>query len=145
MVTHDRNVMRHFLLTAWRKARAGEPLEPLERQIAEVVRQHPEYHALLEDESAEERDFPPEAGQTNPFLHLSLHLALIEQIATDRPPGLRALYQQMTAGAFDRHEAEHRVIDCLALTLWEAQRTGRHPDETEYLESLRRLLGKQRK
>ncbi|MEJ2327853.1 MAG: DUF1841 family protein [Chromatiaceae bacterium] len=140
MFTPDRSSMRRFFIDAWKKACAGEPLEALERQIAEVVRQHPEYHGTLTDaDVVEDKDFPPEAGQTNPFLHLGLHLAILEQITTDRPAGVRALYQRITAKATDTHQAEHEMMDCLALGLWEAQRAGRKPDETAYLECLRRL------
>jgi hypothetical protein len=140
MFTQDRSSVRRFLIDAWRKARAGEPLDALERQIADVVRQHPEYHGTLTDaDVVEDKDFPPEAGQTNPFLHLGLHLAILEQVTTDRPPGVRALYQRITAKAMDTHEAEHEMMECLALGLWEAQRAGREPDETAYIECLRRL------
>ena len=132
--------MRRFFIDAWRKARAGEPLQALERQIAEVVREHPEYQGLLTDTAhVEDKDFPPEAGQTNPFLHLGLHLAILEQISTDRPPGVRALYQRISAKTVDTHQAEHAMMECLALGLWEAQRAGREPDETAYIECLRRL------
>jgi hypothetical protein len=133
--------MRRFFIEAWRKARTGDPLEPLERQIADIVQAHPEYHGLLEaGEAAEGSEFPPESGQTNPFLHLSLHLAVLEQIGTDRPPGLRAIYQRLTAAVIDRHATEHHMMECLAQSLREAQRTGRPPDEADYLTRLRRLI-----
>jgi len=107
-----------------------------------VIQAHPEYHALLEGEDrALARDFLPEHGETNPFLHLGLHLAILEQVATDRPPGIRALYQRVAQGSGDAHRAEHRIMECLGQSLWEAQHAGRPPDEQGYLACLRRLAG----
>ena len=123
---------------AWQKARGGQPLSPLEAQIAGVIEQHPEYHQDIADLDAD-RDYPPEAGQTNPFLHMGLHLSLREQIATDRPAGIAAIYAGLLARDGDPHAVEHRMIDCLAETLWQAQRDGGLPDEGRYLERLRRL------
>lgn len=141
MFTNDRAAMRRFFIEAWRKERTGDPLEPLERQIADIIRAHPEYHGLLAaGEAAEGSEFPPESGETNPFLHLSLHLAILEQIGTDRPPGLSAIYQRLIAAAIDRHETEHRMMECLAQSLWEAQQAGRPPDEAAYLACLQRLI-----
>ena len=141
MFGSDRESMRRFYVEAWRKAQAGERLEPMERLVAEVVADHPEYQALLApgNEGVMARDYQPEDGQTNPFLHMGLHLALREQVATDRPPGVRAVFERLAARTDGTHEAEHRMIECLAETLWEAQRDGRPPDEAAYLESLRRL------
>lgn len=142
MFTQDRDAMRRYFLEAWRKAREGMPLEPLEAQIAAIVRAHPEYHALLDDaDAALTRDFVPEGGQVNPFLHLSLHLAILEQVATDRPAGIRASYQRLAADTGNPHEAEHRIMDCLAESLWEAQRSGSEPDERAYLGCLQRGSG----
>ncbi len=140
MFSPDRDTLRRYLASAWHKANAGLPLEPLEHQIAELVREHPEYQPLLEDtEAAISRDFAPEAGETNPFLHLGLHLALLEQISTDRPPGIRDRYQHLVRRTGDAHTAEHLAMECLAQALWEAQRAQRQPDEAAYLECLARL------
>jgi hypothetical protein len=106
-----------------------------------LIEQHPEYHALLErDPEALGRDWTPESGQANPFLHLGLHLAIREQVATDRPPGIAAIHRELTARLADPHEAEHRMLERLGEALWQAQRSARAPDEGAYLESLRRLL-----
>jgi hypothetical protein len=136
----DRSGLRRLYLEAWRKARERRPLEPLENQIVGVIELHPEYQSLLADHSAAlDRDFAPEQGQTNPFLHMGLHLAIRDQVATDRPPGVRAVYQRLAARMDDRHEVEHRMMDRLAEALWQAQRSGRPPDESAYLRSLRQL------
>jgi hypothetical protein len=131
--------MRRVFLETWRKAREGLPLEPLEATLAEVIAAHPEYHRALEDPEAVDRDYLPEGGESNPFLHLSLHLALAEQLAADRPAGIRDLFQSLAGGAADRHHLEHAVLECLAEALWSAQRAGRPPDEEAYLECVRRL------
>ena len=137
----DRSSLRRMFLDAWRKHVEGRILEPLEAQIAAVVAEHPEYQALLEDDAALDRDWTPEHGATNPFLHMSLHLAIREQVATDRPAGIAAVHSALSDAA-GRHEAEHRMLECLGAALWESQRSGRAPDESAYLDTLRRLTGR---
>lgn len=140
----DRQELRRVYREAWRKSRAGEPLEPLEAALAGVIAEHPEYHRALEDAEALTRDYPPDGGEGNPFLHLGLHLALAEQLAADRPPGIRALYQELAGRFGDRHDLEHGLLECLAEVLWSAQRAGVPPDEGAYLECARRLLRRRR-
>ncbi|MBU0498634.1 MAG: DUF1841 family protein [Gammaproteobacteria bacterium] len=136
----DRQSIRRYFIDCWRKRLDGQPLEPLERLVVEVLLEHPEYHPLLgSPEEAIERDFPPEQGHPNPFLHLGMHISLREQLASDRPPGIRDLYQKITAKTADSHETEHRLMECLGLILWEAQRDNRMPDDKAYLECIRRL------
>ena len=134
----DRNELRRMYVDAWRKAEAGEKLSPLESQIAQVVRDHPEYQALM-TEAALESSFTPEGGQANPFLHMGLHLAIREQVATDRPSGISIIFNKLFTSCQDSHEAEHRMLECLAETLWEAQRNNAMPDESAYLERLGKL------
>jgi hypothetical protein len=129
----SRDELRRVYVEAWRKRRAGLPVEPLEAQVADVIALHPEYHAALEHDEA------PEGGQSNPFLHMGLHLAVRDQVATDRPAGLRAAFTALAQRLGSAHEAEHRIIGCLAEAMWEAQRTGRPPDERAYLEAVLRL------
>ena len=135
--------MRRAYVDAWSKSRAGQPLEPLERLLAEIIAEHPEYHAPLESPDALVREFPPEAGRSNPFLHLGLHVAIREQLATDRPPGLRGLYTALLPRFADAHVLEHALMECLAETLWDAQRAGAAPDEARYLARVRRLAERQ--
>jgi hypothetical protein len=134
----DRRELRQMYVDAWRKAREGAALSPLEAQIVQVIGDHPEYRAAVSGDDLE-RSYTPEEGRTNPFLHMGLHLALRDQVATDRPPGIREAFSKLAARAGDRLAAEHRAIDCLAETLWEAQRANTTPDEQAYLEKLRRL------
>lgn len=138
----NREELRRVYCTAWDKHQKGLPLEALEQQLVAVIGLHPEYHALLADrDAALARDFTPEAGQTNPFLHMGMHLAIREQLATDRPAGITAAYAELMAHVQDTHEAEHRMMECLGEALWQAQRSGQTPDETRYLACLRKLCG----
>jgi hypothetical protein len=139
MFSQERDDLRQAYLTAWRKACANEPLEPLERQIVEVVSKHPEYHALLEKgEDSLGREWQPEGGETNPFLHMGLHIALHEQLSVDRPSGIRRLYQAMIEACLgDVHAAEHRMLECLAEELWKAQRQGREFRSKSYLKCIK--------
>ncbi|MEK6748524.1 MAG: DUF1841 family protein [Pseudomonadota bacterium] len=136
-----RDQLRGYYVAAWQKHLAAQPLEPLEAQIVEVILLHPEYHALLNSGvDAVGRDYNAPFGEQNPFLHMGLHLALREQLAMDRPAGLRALYRQVVAKVGDEHSAAHRMHACLAETLWEAQQHKALPDESAYLERVRGLL-----
>jgi Domain of unknown function (DUF1841) len=136
----DRSSLRRSYVEAWRKRRAGAPLEPLEHQIADVVELHPEYHPVLEqDAGALQRDYSPESGESNPFLHMGMHLAIREQVATNRPAGISTIHAELSRRLGDAHEAEHRMIECLGEALWRAQRNGVPPDEGAYLEALRSL------
>jgi hypothetical protein len=138
--SQSREELRRAYVEAWRKHRERAPMEPLEAQIANVIALHPEYHASLEhSEGSLARDYSPEGGQSNPFLHMGLHLAVRDQIATDRPLGIRALYEEIARRRGDEHAAEHAMIECLAEAIWESQRSGLPPDERAYLENVRRL------
>jgi hypothetical protein len=134
-----REELRRRYRDAWERRRAGLPLEPLDATIADVIELHPEYQAVLESPQAIEPAYTVAQGQVNPFLHMGLHLALREQLATHRPAGIDAVHARLARRLGDAHEAEHRMIEVLAQTLWEAQRAGRAPDERAYLERLLKL------
>lgn len=136
--SQDRNSLRAMYADAWRKQRDGLPLTALEAQIATVIGEHPEYEQAVTGDLQQE--FTVEGGETNPFLHMGLHLSVREQVATDRPPGIRTVFEQLATKTGDAHTAEHRMIDCLAEVMWVAQRDNQPPDEQEYLQQLRRLL-----
>ena len=137
---HNRDELRRMYLESWHKFSQRAPLEPLEAQVAAVIAEHPEYIAWLESgEQALGAEFTPEGGQQNPFLHMGLHLAIREQVATDRPQGIAAVHDTLSKRMGGAHAAEHAMLEPLAETLWEAQRNGRAPDEQAYLEKLRTL------
>lgn len=131
---------RQLFYSSWHKYRSAQPLLPLEQQLVDVISHHPEYHALLEQtDTHRDQAWFPELGQTNPFLHMGLHLAIREQIGTDRPHGIATVYQNLLHSGQDTHDVEHKMIDCLAEALWQAQRDARQPDESAYLDALTAL------
>lgn len=137
MFTPSRDQARHFLADAWAKYRAHSPLTGLEQLAVEIIVLHPEYHGVLE--SAErhlQRDYSPEQGDINPFLHLSLHLAIAEQLSIDQPTGIRAQFERLATAKGDRHAALHAVLECLGEVIWQAQRHGTAPDGAHYLSCL---------
>ncbi|MEP6657824.1 MAG: DUF1841 family protein [Betaproteobacteria bacterium] len=139
MFTPSRDEARRFLIEAWQKYNAGSPLTALERMAAGIVALHPEYQPVLDSPKRHvERDFHPESGEVNPYLHLSLHLAVAEQIAIDQPPGLRAQYERLKLARDDEHQALHAVLECLGEVVWHAQRRGGTPDAALYLACLAR-------
>lgn len=141
MFNPSRDQVRQFFIDAWRKHREKATLSQMEDIAAELVFQHPEYQALLEDPEAVARDFRPENGSINPFLHLSLHLAIHEQLTIDQPPGIRAAYDAcLRHRADDRHAALHDLLEALGETLFEAQRSGRPLDAAAYLENVRKRV-----
>ena len=134
----SRDEVRQVYLNVWRKLQQQKILEPMEALIAEVIEVHPEYHAMLEDDDAAQDDFSPEQGQTNPFLHMGMHIALREQASGDRPVGVQEIHQKLCANR-GQHEAEHAMMECLGEALWNAQRNGTEPDMTSYLDCLKKL------
>lgn len=136
MFNPSRDEVRAFFRDAWRKARAGEVVTPLESMAITWIHQHPEYHAVLQQQDAP--DFSVEGGQSNPFLHLSMHLSIDEQLSIDQPHGIRQATQLLATRLGDLHEAHHQVMECLGDMLWTAQRTGLPPDGERYLECIRR-------
>lgn len=133
----NRDQARRFFIEAWRKFRAKHPLEPIESLAVEHILRHPEYHGLLQDEEASlGREWLPEMGETNPFLHLGLHLAISEQLSIDQPTGIVACYRRLLERLGDEHAAQHAVMECLVEMIWQAQRHQRPPDAAAYLACL---------
>ncbi|HUX30406.1 MAG TPA: DUF1841 family protein [Thiobacillus sp.] len=142
MFNPSRDQVRQFFFDLWAKYRAGQPLTGAEQPALEVVLAHPEYHALLDQPARYiERDYLPESGETNPFLHLSIHLAISEQVSVDQPPGIRDRYQRLLQQHGDAMDAQHTVMDCLAEMIWQVQRHRTAFDSTAYLYCLDLKLG----
>lgn len=136
MFSPSRDEVRQFFCEVWRKHPTSQPLLGAEQTALGVVLQHPEYHALLTDPAAAlAREWTPEGGAMNPFLHLSLHLAIAEQLSIDQPPGIRAAFARLLA-RMETHDAEHVLLETLAETLWAAQRQGQMPDTQVYLDAI---------
>jgi hypothetical protein len=137
----DRSQMRQVFFQAWEKFHKGEELEGVEPLVIDVLHRHPEYHEVVGRPDAHaDKDYHPEAGQENPFLHMGMHMALAEQVGMDRPEGIRTVYEQLGAGLGDTHAVEHAMMECLGQALWQAQRNGQsEPDEAEYMDCLRQL------
>ena len=133
----SRDEARNFLFESWRKRRAGELLTPLEDLAAQLIGKHPEYHAVLENpERYQDKDYPPEHGTTNPFLHLMMHLTIEEQISINQPAGIRAHFMRLTQQYESEHDAQHRMMECLGEMVWQAQRDKTQPDAAIYLACL---------
>ena len=141
MFNPSRDQARAFLFDLWEKHSAGHALTALESMALAIVLEHPEYHAYLGDrERYLDRDWRPEGGETNPFLHLQMHLAIEEQLSIDQPPGIRAAVEVLARKHGSMHDARHDVMDCLAEVIWNAQRHGAAFDNAAYLECLQRKV-----
>jgi Domain of unknown function (DUF1841). len=142
MFSPSREQVRQFFFDVWAKYRAGQALAGAEQTALEAILVHPEYQAALDaPERYRDRDYAPEAGETNPFLHLSMHVSIAEQISIDQPPGVRERYQKLLAQHGDAMAAQHAVMDCLAEMIWQSQRTATPYDAVAYLACLDAKLG----
>lgn len=131
---------RQMFFDSWHKQRNKQPLTPLEQEIAQVIQAHPEYHAIIENSNKfQEHTYYPELGETNPFLHMGLHLGIREQVMTNRPAGIHALYQNLVMKYHDPLHVEHLMMEQLAECLWLAQKNNTAPDEEQYLAMLHAL------
>lgn len=135
MYTNNRDAYRQFFFTVWQKHEKKLPLEPMEARLLTIILQHPEYHYLFNQPGKwEHQEF---ALEENPFFHMSLHTALIEQIQTNRPPGIAAIYQELITRHHPAHDVEHLMMEQLCKAMALAQETGTTPSDQEYLDLLR--------
>lgn len=135
-MSDDRDALRKVFFEAFRKHKQQTPVETLEAQLIDIMLMHPEYHTLLEKpEDFGDKDFLHE----NPFLHMSLHQAVREQVNTDRPFGIKQIHRDLTHKLGDVHEAEHRMMECLGQMMWQMQQNQKIPSEQDYLELLKKL------
>ena len=143
MFAPSQNDVRRFFCDAYRKRREGGVMTPLETLAADWVDEHPEYHADLADvDAALAAVFDVEAGRTNPFLHLSMHLSITEQVSIDQPRGIKQAFELLAAKRGSAHEAQHEVMECLGQMMWESQRSGLPPDGEKYIDCVRRSATK---
>ena len=136
-----REEVRRFFCDNWKKKNENHILDSMEMLAGDWMQEHPEYHALLADpEGAVEQDYTPERGETNPFLHLSMHLSISEQISINQPPGIKEIAEKLAKKLGSEHEAQHRIMECLGQVMWEAQREGTPLNPENYLEALKKLV-----
>lgn len=139
MFNPSREQARQFFFDTWRKYRQREMLSAMEDMALEVILLHPEYHAMLDDaERYQDKDYLPEMGDTNPFLHMSMHIAIKEQLSIDQPVGIRKRFERLMKKIGDEHAVMHQVMECLAEMIWQSQRNRSALDSTVYFECLDR-------
>jgi hypothetical protein len=113
----------------------------MESLASDWMLQHPEYHAILTDpENSISQDYTPERGESNPFLHLSMHVSISEQISIDQPQGIQVILGKLAQRLGSEHEAQHAMMECLGQVMWEAQREGQALSPEKYLEALKKLV-----
>ncbi|MGZ8269555.1 MAG: DUF1841 family protein [Methylophilus sp.] len=138
----SRDEVRDFFFESWRKFNAQLPLTDLEKITVSVIHMHPEYHAILNSpEQFKHQAYFPEMGETNPFLHMSLHLSVLEQIGINQPIGIADIYAKLKLKHQEEHLAQHDLLDCLAETIWLAQRNQTSLDADHYLTLLQQKAG----
>ena len=139
MFTPSQHDVRQFFCEAHQRQRDAAPLTPMQARAADWIALHPEYHADLADPSAAQAAvYDVQAGRTNPFLHLSMHVSIDEQIGIDQPRGIKQAVELLAARLGSVHEAQHAVMECLGEMIWASQRSGLPPDGEKYLECVRR-------
>jgi len=133
---HD---VRRFFCEVLAKERQRLPLTPMETLAAQWIAEHPEYHAELADvDAALAASYTVEEGRSNPFLHLSMHLSISEQVGIDQPRGIKQAVDLLAAKRGSLHDAHHEVMECLGEMIWAAQRSGLPPDGEGYIDCVRR-------
>lgn len=137
------NDVRNFFFDTYEKGERNLILTDLEKIAYSTILEHPEYrHVLSNRDKYMGANWLPESGETNPFLHLSMHVSIIEQLSINQPFGVKELYIELCQKYADEHEAQHHVMDCLAEMIWQAQYNNMQPDPQIYLSCLRNKLDK---
>ena len=139
MFVSDRDSSRTIFFQVWEKQLNSELMEPLEHLISYIISIHPEYHHIFDNKENMSRDFNDTNDMENPFLHMGLHIAVREQLDTNRPPGITVQYQRLLKKYQSEHQAQHLLMECLQKSLWQAQIEGAIPDESAYLECVSNL------
>ncbi len=138
--------VRRFFCSIYAKAGANAPLEAIEIIASQWMDEHPEYHGDFSDVDAAllklEQPDDGQSRETNPFLHLSMHLTISEQCSIDQPRGIRQAVELLTARLDSLHDAHHVAMECLGQMIWESQRAGRPPDGQTYVEAVQRQATK---
>lgn len=134
----ERSDIRQVYINVWQKIKDNNKVfDPMETIIADIIDLHPEYHSFLDKENALTQDFTPEMGNTNPFLHMGMHIAIREQISTNRPIGIKSIYMKRCKTQ-ELHDIEHKMMECLGETIWKAQKNNEDFDERGYMECIKK-------
>ena len=137
----DRDKLRQIWFDSWKNYTDGKPLIPLHQELVNIIKLHPEYLVIFEkSDEYLGKEYLPEFGETNPFLHMSMHQGIHEQLSSGRPKGIRKVYEKLCQQIGDPHDTEHAMMEGFAETLWQAQRTGTLPDEKSYLKKIKKML-----
>jgi Domain of unknown function (DUF1841) len=138
----SRDEVREFFFFTWSQFKAQKLLTDLEKIALGVVHMHPEYHTILgAPEQYKQQEYFPEFGETNPFLHMSLHLSILEQISINQPTGITGIYDQLKLKYQNEHDVQHDILDCLAEAIWQAQRNNTALDANFYVQLLQQKVG----
>ena len=114
-------------------------LVAIQLEERDLIAAHPEYHAdLVDAEAAVAASYSVDEGRTNPFLHLSMHLSISEQVAVDQPRGIKQAFELLAARRGSAHEAQHEMMECLGEMIWQSQRSGLPPDGDSYVACVQR-------
>jgi len=139
----SRDEVREFFFNAWAKFKAAQTLTELEKMSVGVMHMHPEYQSILDaPRQFKHQEYFPEFGETNPFLHMSLHLSILEQISINQPIGIASIYQQLKLKHQNEHDAQHDILECLAESIWQAQRNNTVLDANYYVQLIQQKLSK---
>ena len=140
LFNQDRNQMRQVFFNAWQKFRQQQPLDGMENLIVNALSLHPEYHSFFDDiENNLDKDFSPDLAQSNPFLHLGMHISIEEQLSINQPDGIKNTYQQLLIKHQDPHKIQHLMMECLGKVIWEAHQANTTPDNANYLNCILNL------
>src|SRR5699024_7217349 len=135
----SREQAREFFILTWLKFQQKQSLSGMEKIAVGWILQHPEYHEILESSESRSKDYEVAERQTNPFLHLSMHIAIEEQVSIDSPPGIRKVFEHLSART-NEHEAHHEIMECLGQVIWQSQRNRTPLDHQLYIELLQQRI-----
>ena len=138
----SRDEVREFFFNTWSQLKAQKPLTDLEKIALGVINMHPEYQAILDAPAQyKSQEYFPEFGETNPFLHMSLHLSILEQVSINQPTGIADIYQRLKLKYQDEHDAQHTILECLGEAIWQAQRNNTALDANFYVQLMQQKAG----
>lgn len=143
LYSSNRQALRQVFFDTYHKHQQGLPLEAMEKTVIDVILKHPEYHRILDNpKQYQNKDYFPDLGEENPFLHMSGHIGLREQISTNRPHGIKAIYDKLLSKIHCEQTVEHEMMDCMLHVLFTAQKENQPPSDQAYLTQLTQLLEK---